>query len=598
MFISDKKIADMLGSNLGYYGTKEKLLQGQIGSGDKDVSPADVFSFQLPDYKDGDIKLLLASLEKNEAPEKTISTVKRWVEVMKDPSNGEVTSLQSLEKVFGALIKKIPTGWLFFERADGEFCPVLVVDWKYKARNRDDSEYFEIKIVNGYYLSKSKDDREKTFTEESTFTFYRNSFDGDDSDNFFSAYLDAQAVGSEESEGEDNEDDEDKPKKKAKAKPKKEGVKLSEILANKKLYIPTRELFDKYEAQTAKFMKTYLKIGMQYTVNGLAVELSKDEEDSWRNSDRISLRQRVVSTIEDENKNKFVINSSGEINELKRSHASEKLGAKPIPYHPYVQMYDITKYRSVAIHVDKLEEYVYSTDIIDSLILPDEEKKLLSALIGGENNFQDIISGKSGGIIVLASGIAGTGKTLTAEVYAEVVKKPLYQIQSSQLGLNPQEIEKSLQAILRRADKWGAVLLIDECDAYVSKRGEDMVQNAVVGVFLRLLEYYRGILFLTTNRHDIIDDAIVSRLTAHIRYAVPERPFQLRILNLLAKKFEVEITDKEADAILDKYPQVTGRDIRNLLKLVKKYYHKENKQVKLTADMLNPIQKFIPFIKH
>ena len=38
--------------------------------------------------------------------------------------------------------------------------------------------------------------------------------------------------------------------------------------------------------------------------------------------------------------------------------------------------------------------------------------------------------------------------------------------------------------------------------------------NAVVGVFLRVLEYFNGLLFLTTNRIDDIDEAIVSRCIA------------------------------------------------------------------------------------
>jgi hypothetical protein len=45
------------------------------------------------------------------------------------------------------------------------------------------------------------------------------------------------------------------------------------------------------------------------------------------------------------------------------------------------------------------------------------------------------------------------------------------------------------------------VLLIDEADVFLEKRTlTDVHRNALVSVFLRLLEYYEGILFLTTNR--------------------------------------------------------------------------------------------------
>lgn len=299
---------------------------------------------------------------------------------------------------------------------------------------------------------------------------------------------------------------------------------------------------------------------------------------------------------EDGEKNKLVVDTVLKLKDVKRTAECEGFGNMPLPYHPYLKMYDITKYRNVAVHVDKLQDYVYNENIVELLVLPDSYKKLLNSLIGGENNFADIVSGKSGGIIILGSGIAGTGKTLTAEVYAEVVKKPLYQIQSSQLGTQPEEIEKNLRKILRRADRWNAVLLIDECDAYVFQRGEDMIQNCVVGVFLRLLEYYKGILFLTTNRHDIIDGAIKSRLTAHVKYGVPTREHQIQILVNLSTRFNISITEKQQNEILDLYPNMVGRDIRNLLKLIKKFYHKEKGNIKLTSEMVSDVSEFIPFV--
>ncbi len=56
---------------------------------------------------------------------------------------------------------------------------------------------------------------------------------------------------------------------------------------------------------------------------------------------------------------------------------------------------------------------------------------------------------------------------------------------------------------------WGAVLLIDEAD--LSKR-DNTGMNAIVSIFLRQLEYYQGILFLTTNRKEHIDEAFKSRV--------------------------------------------------------------------------------------
>jgi len=116
---------------------------------------------------------------------------------------------------------------------------------------------------------------------------------------------------------------------------------------------------------------------------------------------------------------------------------------------------------------------------------------------------------------------ARRGKTLTAEVYAEIIRRPLYRVHSGQLGLNVAQMEQVLKDVLTRAQRWGAVMLIDEADVYIKRRNDDMAMNAVVGVFLRVLEYFNGLLFLTTNRIDDIDEAIVSRCIALIKYSMP-----------------------------------------------------------------------------
>ena len=49
--------------------------------------------------------------------------------------------------------------------------------------------------------------------------------------------------------------------------------------------------------------------------------------------------------------------------------------------------------------------------------------------------------------------------------------------------------------------RWEAVLLLDEADVFLEARStHDLERNKLVSIFLRVLEYYEGILFLTTNR--------------------------------------------------------------------------------------------------
>ena len=58
--------------------------------------------------------------------------------------------------------------------------------------------------------------------------------------------------------------------------------------------------------------------------------------------------------------------------------------------------------------------------------------------------------------------------------------------------------------------------LLDEADVFVLERGLDLVQNAIVAEFLRTLEYFDGLLFLTTNRMNGVDEAILARCAAVI----------------------------------------------------------------------------------
>lgn len=147
---------------------------------------------------------------------------------------------------------------------------------------------------------------------------------------------------------------------------------------------------------------------------------------------------------------------------------------------------------------------------------------------------------------------------------------------SGQLGLNVASMETALKEILTRAQRWGAVMLIDEADVYIKRRDDNMAMNAVVGVFLRVLEYFNGLLFLTTNRVDDIDEAIVSRCIALIRYNPPDAAAKRRIWRVMAEQFELPMDEGLIHALVELFPQATGRDIKGLAKLVAKFCHQKN----------------------
>ncbi|KAK6358935.1 hypothetical protein TWF696_000109 [Orbilia brochopaga] len=175
--------------------------------------------------------------------------------------------------------------------------------------------------------------------------------------------------------------------------------------------------------------------------------------------------------------------------------------------------------------VEKMEDIQWHENAFDRLVLPQNQKTLIRALIESHTSgahasdeehpdFDDIIQGKGKGLVMLLHGKPGLGKTLTAESISETLKRPLYVCSAGDLPPDPSKLE-----VLDVASSWGAVLLIDEADVYLEQRGmSEVTRNALVCVFLRLLEYFKGILILTTNRVRTFDEAFQSRIHVAIAY--------------------------------------------------------------------------------
>lgn len=275
----------------------------------------------------------------------------------------------------------------------------------------------------------------------------------------------------------------------------------------------------------------------------------------------------------------------------------EKMIVRKLPTHPVVRVFNLRTHSFVTIHVADLTEYPYDKTMGSKLVLPEDHKQLIDALTDSAiTRYGDIISGKATGVIILCSGTPGTGKTLTAEVYSEIAERPLYSVQCSQLGTDVEELEKKLSVVLKRAVRWNAILLIDEADVYIHERGSDMKQNAVVGVFLMALEYYQGILFMTTNRGGFVDDAIISRMTAHIKYEVPAGESRNRIWHILAKQYDVEMSEEMVKKAVQQFPKVSGRTIRQMLKLAK-FMAEKTHGGRVTLESLRHAAKFHNFTK-
>lgn len=160
----------------------------------------------------------------------------------------------------------------------------------------------------------------------------------------------------------------------------------------------------------------------------------------------------------------------------------------------------------------------------ESLVLPANHKSIVRGMVSSHKfhaaqTIDDVVQGKGKGLVFVLHGPPGVGKTLTAEGIAEYLKCPLYAVSAGELGTDSRQLEQELQKIMDIAHSWGAILLLDEADVFLEKREvHDIHRNALVSIFLRLLEYFQGILFLTTNRVETFDDAFQSRIHMALHY--------------------------------------------------------------------------------
>ncbi|KAI1422893.1 P-loop containing nucleoside triphosphate hydrolase protein [Xylaria sp. FL1777] len=251
--------------------------------------------------------------------------------------------------------------------------------------------------------------------------------------------------------------------------------------------------------------------------------------------------------------------------------------AEPKPWlcPPYTLGFSLGRKRWVRLLVQNIHDPGWIPNTWDALVLPEKEKTLLRSLVTSHeysDNPRDQMQQKGKGLVVLLHGTPGSGKTLTAEVAAEASKKALVATsigelsQTSNILSGSQDFEKELKKFLQYATIWQAIVLLDEADVFLEARTDNSAdRNALVATFLKELEYFSGIVFLTTNRVNSFDKAMKSRIHLALGYTTPDanvrRQIWLRYLSTVpAKKSAIkakEVVDQLVAA------ELNGREIAN-----------------------------------
>ena len=169
------------------------------------------------------------------------------------------------------------------------------------------------------------------------------------------------------------------------------------------------------------------------------------------------------------------------------------------------------------------------------------------------------------GYRTLFFGPPGTGKTLTATLLGREFERPVYRIDLSQVvSKYIGETEKNLEKIFNQAENKNWILLFDEADALFSKRtstksSNDRYANQEVSYLLQRVESFNGLVILTSNFKNNIDDAFLRRFNSVVKFAKPNLEERQKLWQN-SKPDEIEIEDKLIKQLANHY-ELTGAQI-------------------------------------
>jgi AAA+ superfamily predicted ATPase len=173
---------------------------------------------------------------------------------------------------------------------------------------------------------------------------------------------------------------------------------------------------------------------------------------------------------------------------------------------------------------------------LEQVVLPEDRHRQLREIIANVK-YASTVFGKwrfaehmpyGRGVTVLFSGQPGTGKAMAAHAIAKALMRIVYSVDLAQLPSKYiGETNKNFEIVFAEAERSGAVVQIDEADAFFGKRSEvkdahDRYANLEVAYLLQRIEAFTGLAILTTNFRQNLDPAFLRRFRFTLDFPVPD----------------------------------------------------------------------------
>jgi ATPase family associated with various cellular activities (AAA) len=184
--------------------------------------------------------------------------------------------------------------------------------------------------------------------------------------------------------------------------------------------------------------------------------------------------------------------------------------------------------------------------------------------------YLDLQRKRKRGLRALFHGSPGTGKSITACLLAQELKRPILRIDLSQIvSKYIGETEKNLARVMDRAEDSNWILFFDEADAVFGKRtktssSNDRFANQEVSYLLQRIEDFNGFVILASNFKNNIDQAFFRRFESIVFFPYPAAAERLLIWKKALPQ-TIQLNPEVELSLIANRVELTGANILNIV---------------------------------